>query len=264
MIVAKATPAIVALERKMAARLNRDRAKNSLPALVYDDALADIARAHSKDMHDRKFFAHDSPFTGSLQDRLDRAGYLMQTARENLGEGATIDHAQELLLKSPGHYANIMAKEVTHIGIGILDVGTKQQPKLLVTQVFATPIKNQDPVAARGVMLRRIAEARRAAGVRALPSHALLEKLAKKHIADVPNGADASANQRIGDAIAGELQNSGMTGVSVGTTVFLAPQMYEPSGLVTDPGARGYGLATAPAKDEQGRPAIKALLLVGQ
>ena len=264
LIVAEATPQIAALERKMAARLNRDRAKNGLPPLAYDEHLADIARAHSKDMHERGFFEHDSPFTGSLQDRIDRAGYLAKTARENLGEGANIDGAQDLLLSSPGHHANIMAKDITHVGIGILDVGTKKQPKLLVTQVFATPVKNQDPGQARAALVRRIAQARRAAGLAPLPSHPLLEKLAKKHMSEVPDGQDASANKRIGDAIVGQLEGSGMGSVIVGTTVFLSPDMYEPTGLVVTRGARGYGLATSSGRDEQGRPAIKALILVGQ
>jgi uncharacterized protein YkwD len=264
LVVATATPQIQALERKMASRLNRDRAKKALPPLAYDGALADIARAHSKDMRERGFFAHDSPFTGSLQDRLDRAGYLARNARENLGEGADIDGAQDLLLNSPGHYANIMSKDVTHIGIGILDVGSKQQPKLLVTQVFASPVNGQDPAAARSVMVQRIAQARRAAGLRPLPSHPLLEKLAKKHISDVHDGQDGSANQRIGDAIVSKLEGSGLGGVAVATTVFLTPDMYEPTGLVAGPAARGYGLATAAGRDPQGRPAIKALILIGQ
>src|SRR5579871_6683225 len=78
------TPEILAMEHDMFERLNRDRAAGGLPPLAYDDDLAAIGRAHSTDMRDHHFFAHESPTTGKLEDRLDRAGYLAIVGRENL------------------------------------------------------------------------------------------------------------------------------------------------------------------------------------
>ncbi len=263
LVVAKATPEISKLEQQMHARLNRDRQKQGLKPLAFDTRLADIARGHSKDMHERGFFAHDSPFTGSLQDRLDRAGYLSSLARENIGEGASVDKTQDALLASPGHHENIMAADVSQVGIGIFPVGTGPTQRLLVTQVFAAPVTNQDPAAARSALLSRINQARKAGGQRPLPSHALLEKLAKKHVGDVTDGQDSAVSSRIGDAVTSQLQNSGLGGVIVGTSVFLSPESYEPSGAVVSREARGIGLATAPGRDARGRPAIKALVLIG-
>lgn len=264
MVVAEATPKISALEREMHARLNRDRSKQGLGPLSFDAELADIARAHSKDMDERNFFSHDSPRTGSLEDRLDRAGVLMAVARENIGQGQSVDSTQDALLGSPGHRENIMSRDVTHVGIGIVQVGSGPSAHLMVTQVFAKPIARQDPDAARGAVARRIAAARRSAGVRALPAHPLLEKLAKKHVDDVTDDLDASASRRIGEAVTRELQGSGLSGVAVATTVFLSSDLYEPQGAVTAGNARAIGIATARARDARGRPAIKALFLVGQ
>src|SRR5689334_887345 len=67
-----ATPDVARLEQTMWARLNRDRAARGLPALAWDPHLADIARAHSLDMLQHDFFAHESPTTGVLEDRLVR------------------------------------------------------------------------------------------------------------------------------------------------------------------------------------------------
>ena len=262
-VVATATPQIAALEHKMHARLNRDRGKRGLKPLVFDSKLADIARAHSKDMHELSFFSHDSPRTGSLQDRLDRAGYLVQVARENLGEGRDVDHTQEALLESPGHYANIVAEDVTHVGVGILKLGTKQSPRLLVTQVFATPAKKHSPGAARAIIARRINEARRSSGLAPLPAHPLLDRLAKKHIDSVTDGHDASVAGRIGDAVTEELKGSKLSGVTVGTSLFVSADGYEPRGAPVAADARAIGIATAPGTDERGRPAVKALFLVG-
>jgi uncharacterized protein YkwD len=263
-MVAKSTPAISTLEQKMHARLNRDRKKLGLPALPLDAKLSDIARAHSQDMHERGFFAHDSPRTGSLEDRLDRASQLFAAARENIGEGADVDATQDALLKSPGHRANIMARDITHVGIGIVRIGSGASERLLVTQVFATPLTPADPAAARAVVARRVAEARRAAGLPALAAHPLLERLAKKHVSDVADNLDAAASRKIGEAVTRELEGTGLTGVAVGSSVFITPQLYEPRGAVTRRQARALGIATARATDERGRPAVKVLLLVGQ
>lgn len=262
-IVEKATPEISALEKQMHARLNRDRAQNGLGPLSFDSALADIARAHSRDMQQRDFFAHDSPFTGSLQDRLDRAGYLSSLARENIGEGGDVDKTQDALLASPGHHANIMARDVSHVGIGIVKVGDGPMQRLLVTQVFAQPVKAQDPAAAKGALTRRIAEARKSAGLGPLRAHPKLEQLAQKYVDQVTDGQDKSVSNRIGDAVTAELKNSDLNGVIVGTTVFLTPELYEPSGAVVSGNAKGVGIATAKGTDERGRPAIKALVLIG-
>jgi uncharacterized protein YkwD len=261
---APATAEISALERKMHARLNRDRQKQGLPPLEFDSELADIARAHSKDMHELDFFSHDSKRTGSLEDRLDRAGYLNRMARENIGEGPDVDGTQDALLESPGHRANIMSKDVTHVGIGILDIGKPGQPRILVTQVFATPIREQDPDAAKAAIAKRVSDARKSAGLRPLPSHPLLDKLAKKHVSDISDDLDKSSAERVGIAVTKELSGSGLSGVSVGASVFLTPELYEPNGAVMSGNAKALGIATTDAKDDRGRPAIKVLFLVGQ
>jgi uncharacterized protein YkwD len=188
---------------------------------------------------------------------------LVRAARENIGEGTTVDGTQQALLESPGHHANIMAKDVTHVGIGIVKKGAKGSQTLLVTQVFAAPIASQDPASARAVLTRKISDARRAAGVKPLPLHPLLEKLAQKHISDVGDDLDTADSKKIGEAVTGELQGTGISGVSVATTVFISPELYEPGGAVTSGQVRALGIATAPAKDAQGRPAIKALFLIG-
>lgn len=261
-IVAPATPETSALEHRMHERLNRDRAKKGLPALAYDEKLADVGRAHSKDMKEAGFFAHESPRTGTLEDRLDRAGVLVLAARENLGEGPGVDGTEDALLASPGHYANIMADDVTHIGIGILDVGTKTEERLLVTQVFATPAPTQSAEAARGAMLQRIAQARQKAGLGPLPSHPKLETLAKKYVDEIGDDL-GDATDTIGDKVTKELAGSDLNGVVVGANAFIAVDLYQAEGSAVSGRAKAIGIATTKGTDSRGRPAIKALVLIG-
>jgi uncharacterized protein YkwD len=42
---------------------------------------------------------------------------LVATGRENLAAASSVDTAEDGLLKSPGHFANLMATDITHIGI---------------------------------------------------------------------------------------------------------------------------------------------------
>jgi uncharacterized protein YkwD len=259
----EATPEIASLERAMHARLNRDRAKQGLAPLAFDEKLASVGRAHSEDMRTHKFFAHDSPQTGSLEDRLDRAGYLNRLARENLGEGPTVDGTQDALLKSPGHHANIMAKDVTHVGIGIVKGGLAAPANILVTQVFATPIAPMDPAQAGEAVAKSIQQARRGAGLKPLPRHPKLDELAQEHVKELADDLDPSSAAAIGKKVTGALSGSGLRGVVVGAGLFLTPELFEAKGVVLEARARALGIATAPARDERGRPAIKVLMLVG-
>lgn len=261
--VVEATPEIASLERAMHARLNRDRAKQGLAPLGFDARLAAVGRAHSEDMRTHRFFAHESPQTGSLEDRLDRAGYLARVARENLGEGPTVDGTQDALLRSPGHYANIIAKDVTSVGIGIVKGGVGAPENILVTQVFAAPIAPIDPAQAAETVARTIQQARKAAGLKPLPRHPKLDDLARKHVNEIADDLDPSASAAVGAKVTSALSGSGLRGAVVGTSLFLAPELFEAKGAVLQAQARAVGMATAPARDERGRPAIKLLLIVG-
>ena len=42
-------------------RVNSERKKLAIPELVWDSNLVPVARAHAKDMWERKYFSHYSP-----------------------------------------------------------------------------------------------------------------------------------------------------------------------------------------------------------
>jgi len=122
----------------LAARLvDDDRARFGLAPLSWDPELADIARAHSAEMAADGYFAHVSPRTGSVVDRLQAAGYPATFAAENIAMAPTLTEAQESLMRSPGHRAAVLTPEATHFGIGVV---TRRDPRLgtvhHLTQVF--------------------------------------------------------------------------------------------------------------------------------
>lgn len=110
-------------EQQMFKLLNQERAKAGLKILVWDESLAEVARANSRDMFARGYFSHTNPDGLSPFDRMERAGIKYQAAGENLAYAATVELAHNGLMRSPGHRANILSADFGHIGIGVIDGG---------------------------------------------------------------------------------------------------------------------------------------------
>lgn len=144
--------------------LNADRTRLGLPALEYDDRLAAIARAHSKDMNDASFFGHRSPTTGLAGDRVLKAEYRASAHAENLAENQTLNGAEASLMNSVGHRRNILGKSSTHVGVGIARRRRKSGEGWIVTQMFARKVVDIDEATARVELVKQINAARRAAG----------------------------------------------------------------------------------------------------
>jgi len=263
----EASPAIAKQEREMFLRLNRDREQRGLPALRYDSALADVARFHSADMREHKFFAHESPTSGTLDDRLNAAGYLFLTARENLSEAPDVQSGQDALLRSPGHLANIVATDITHIGIGIVAGGVAAPENLTMTQVFSRPGRAESPAAARDALIRRIQDERASRGLPAAKQHPLLEELAELHISDLDAETSPGSLQEVGKRVAkalSEQKDSGIGGVSAGAQLVPDSSGAEvPGSLLAATSAR-FGLAVRTVPNAAGRPMLQLLLLVAQ
>jgi uncharacterized protein YkwD len=264
----KATPEAARLEREMFGRLNQDRTKAGLPPLAYDERLADVARAHTKDMQQNDFFAHESPTTGLLEDRMDRAGYLAAEMRENLASAADVQRAQANLMKSPGHRRNILAESVTHVGIGIIRGDAAGDDRmLLITQVFARPAKLATPEETVPAVLGVLNAARRKAGLPPLATHPLLVELAEGHIADLPDDVDTGAVSDIGSDVASvlnERDDHQLASVQILAQAVFDASEFTASRSVLRPRATHVGIAAAKARDDRGRPRVKVLALVGQ
>lgn len=110
-------------EQQMLVLVNQERAKVGLAALVWDEELAKVARAHSTDMLARGYFAHKNPDGLSPFDRMANAGITFKAAGENLAYAATVELAHGGLMRSPGHRANILEKDFGRVGFGVIDAG---------------------------------------------------------------------------------------------------------------------------------------------
>ncbi|MDT7845492.1 CAP domain-containing protein [Streptomyces justiciae] len=104
---------------------NRERARHGLPALTVDARLTAAAQAHSTDMIARAFYSHTSPDGSHPWDRAAAAGASRRSIGENIACGQRSPaEVVEGWMNSPGHRANILKPDFTHIGTGFAGGGS--------------------------------------------------------------------------------------------------------------------------------------------
>ncbi|MFE0676926.1 CAP domain-containing protein [Streptomyces sp. NPDC058867] len=103
---------------------NRERAAAGLRPLSPDPSLTAAAQAHSADMVARAFYSHTSPEGGQPWDRAAAAGSRHRSTGENIACGQR--SPAEVVrgwMDSPGHRANILKRDFTHLGVGFAGGG---------------------------------------------------------------------------------------------------------------------------------------------
>ncbi len=108
-----------ALERQFLDLINSVRVRKDLHTLDWNQQLADVALSHSQDMSNTGFFAHESPNTGGVGDRVSSANIHNEYALENIARGqADAIRAHEGLMNSKGHRENILSDNILELGAG--------------------------------------------------------------------------------------------------------------------------------------------------
>lgn len=106
------------------------------PVLAWNEAVAAVARAHSRDMRDRGFFSHVDPEGDDFTDRLREAGIPFTAVSENLARVTDAQNpaafAHERFLQNPAHRGNILDPRFTHAGVGVARRGSTYW----ITQLF--------------------------------------------------------------------------------------------------------------------------------
>lgn len=123
-------------EQQMVDLINKERKQEGLPPLKVIVDVTRTARLKSQDMVDHNYFSHDSPKYGSPFDMLKQQGISYSTAGENIVCSDTVDGAHRMLMESPGQRDNILSKEYTQIGVGVVKSGSCGK---MFTQQFIAP-----------------------------------------------------------------------------------------------------------------------------
>jgi uncharacterized protein YkwD len=144
---------------------NQDRAQHHAPPLTLDSGLSQAARIHAQAMFEQRQLSHQ--FTGepSLPQRLAAATKL-QLDQE--GENVALDYdapgAEQHLMQSPPHRANLLNPAYNVIGLGIVRSGDR----LYIVQDFGHALPNYSPAEVKDQIATTVAQLRRQSGQPAL------------------------------------------------------------------------------------------------
>ena len=113
-----------AYEQEVIRLVNIERAKYGLAALTEDWEISRVARYKSQDMHDRRYFDHNSPTYGTPFQMMKAFGLAYRSAGENIAMGYRTPQAVVTgWMNSSGHRANILNSSYTKIGVGYVADG---------------------------------------------------------------------------------------------------------------------------------------------
>ncbi len=110
-------------ERRLFELANQERTQRGLKPYELNDKLTKAAREHSELMANRKTLSHQFPGELPLRTRLANTGLAFNTDGENVAYDSKVDGLHEGWMASPPHRANILKKEFTAVGIGVVKVG---------------------------------------------------------------------------------------------------------------------------------------------
>ena len=127
-----------ALEKEAFTQLNQKRMENGMPALRWSDDLARLARVHSQDMADNKYFSHrgkDGSMVDSRADTLGIRGWL--AIGENIafmrGFADPVGVAVKQWMASSAHRRNLLNEQWTESAVGL---AVAPDGSFYFTQVF--------------------------------------------------------------------------------------------------------------------------------
>jgi hypothetical protein len=158
-------------------------------------------------MAEHRFVAHNSPTRGTTSERLQRAGLRSGLTLENVARGYGPREIFDGLMASPGHRANILNPDVTHVGVGV--VADPSGNGLLVTQDFVAVATAIDTAAAAQSLLRAVNLARRGRGLTPLDERPTLTAAAREAAAAFFREPSRTQQQALQDASA-RVQREGL------------------------------------------------------
>ena len=115
---------VMSYEAEVVRLVNEIRAQYGLSQLTENWELSRVARMKSQDMHDRRYFDHQSPTYGSPFQMMQSFGISYRAAGENIAMGyRTPSAVVNAWMNSSGHRANILNASYRQIGVGYVSDG---------------------------------------------------------------------------------------------------------------------------------------------
>ena len=126
--VAAPSAAAATVGRSIRCLVNAERVGHGLKALRASRQLRVAAEGHGTDMVAHRFFAHVSPLTGAITDRVRHSGYISRQDDYVLGEDIAWGEGElstpaaivTAWMNSPPHRAVILDRDFVDMGVGVI------------------------------------------------------------------------------------------------------------------------------------------------
>jgi uncharacterized protein YkwD len=227
--------------------VQRTRREAGLETVTEHSGLESVSLAHSRDMVEHDYIAHTSQTHGTTAaQRVEASGIRSGLVLENIGRGYSALEIHRGLLGSPGHRANILNPDVTHIGIGVVAEDEGGRPAFVATELFVSMPAEIDVGEAPEELLTAINRGRRARGADALEIEANLERAAQAAAERFFEDRTLS-QQDVVDEASGSLGRMGIAYSRVGGVMAVVTRLQDASRLepAFDAEARYVGVGVA-------------------
>lgn len=120
---------------------NKEREKQSLQPLRYNKKLAEASQKKAADMFAKDYWAHFAPDGTTPWSFILNSGYQYEYAGENLAKNFLFSQGVvDAWMNSPTHRENILRKEYTEVGYGVVNGVLNGEETTLVVQMLGTPL----------------------------------------------------------------------------------------------------------------------------
>ena len=247
-------------ERKLLELINAERASIRLPALVWDEALAKVARGLSESLRDSGGAGNLT--ADDLTDRLKAADAVSPVILQNPVQARTVLDAHAATLTSPVHRSYLLSREVNVAGIGLaIDAVTNGSGSVYVTELFSRQLPVVDVADIRQKLAAAIAQRRVDARANPIASDPLLEETARTYVKELAAARGNLPKERADEIVAPMYK-------AFRTVNLMMAAKAEPLEFSEEPGIIGdgqvYGLGVAQGSHPTlGKNAAYVVLLIG-
>ncbi|MCS6956653.1 MAG: CAP domain-containing protein [Patescibacteria group bacterium] len=120
---------------------NKERQKNNLKPLNYNENLSKAAYEKALDMFSKNYWAHFGPNGETPWEFILKNNYQYEYAGENLAKNFLFSNGVvSAWMNSPSHRENILRKEYTDVGFAVVNGILNGEETTLVVQMFANPL----------------------------------------------------------------------------------------------------------------------------
>ncbi len=246
--------------------INADRERARLPPLALHAELNGVALAHSQDMHASGFVGHTSPTTGGPPDRVQRAGIRTPLVLENAGRGYSPSEVHRGLMDSPGHRANVLSPDATHVGIGVLVEREEDRNAYLVTQLFVRLAEKIDVDDAPDDLLEAINRERQRRKLRELEMDDALSTLCEASAREYFTAPAGRTRQQMVEVLNRNAASKQQRYSKMAALLTVVTSLEEAASIdaLLDPAARALGIGVAQGtRADTIEDAIAVVVLIG-